>query len=226
MTRFDPAADQERVAAMWRHELRLARRSAWRGPLAGVDEAGRGPLAGPVTAAAVILPRRHYLPGLDDSKRLTPGAREQLEALILAKARASAVAVVPVESIDRINILQASRLAMRRALAGLAVAPAGALVDGTSAGDLGFPYLAVVDGDALCPSISAASILAKVARDRIMQALDRTYPQYGFARHKGYSTPEHIAALRRFGTCPAHRRSFSWRGADLFALELELEQVD
>ncbi|MDP2872720.1 MAG: ribonuclease HII [Bacillota bacterium] len=222
MTRLDAAADTARVAGMWRHEQRLIRAAGWHGPLAGVDEAGRGPLAGPVAAAAVVLPRRLYLPGLDDSKRLTAGARDELEPLIRERSRASAVAVIPVECIDRINILQATRLAMRRALAGLGTQPAGVLLDGTAVPDLGYPQLAVIDGDALCASIAAASILAKVARDRFMQALDRIYPQYGFARHKGYCTPEHIAALRRFGPCPAHRRSFSWRGAGLF----ELEQVE
>ncbi len=204
--------DQARVAKLWRHELRLARAAGWKGALAGVDEAGRGPLAGPVAAAAVILPRRLYLPGLDDSKRLTHQARERLEELILGVARAAAVAVIPVECIDRINILQASRLAMRRALGGLAIPPAGTFVDGLAVPDLGFPQVAVVDGDALCASIAAASILAKVARDRIMLALDHTYPQYGFGKHKGYYTPEHIAALRKYGPCAAHRRSFNWRG--------------
>lgn len=212
MAKFDAAADQARVAGMWRHELRLARVSGWRGALAGVDEAGRGPLAGPVTAAAVILPRRLYLPGLDDSKRLSHEARERLEALILSRARAAAVAVIPVDCIDSINILQASRLAMRRALGGLNTVPAGVFVDGLTVPNLGYPQAAVVGGDALCASIAAASILAKTARDRIMRALDRTYPQYGFAKHKGYYTAEHIAALRRFGPCGAHRRSFSWQG--------------
>lgn len=210
------ADDASRVAALWRHELRLVRSSGWRGPIAGIDEAGRGPLAGPVTAAAVILPRRLFLPGLDDSKRLTHKAREQLEMLILDRARAAAVAVIPVECIDRINILQAGRLAMRRALAGLRVSPAGVLVDGLPVPDLNYPQLAVVHGDALCASIAAASILAKAARDRLMQALDLVYPQYGFARHKGYCTPEHVAALQRLGPCGAHRRTFRWQGAGLF----------
>jgi len=201
---------------MWRNELRLVRQAGWYGAVAGVDEAGRGPLAGPVVAAAAVLPRRCYLHRLDDSKRLTGSQREELEPLIRARAVACAIAIVPVERIDQINILKASWQAMAEALAALPVLPEGVLVDGLRVPILGPRQVPVVDGDALCPSISAASVLAKVARDRIMLELDRQYPQYGFCRNKGYCTPEHLRALRRLGPCPAHRRSFDWRHETLF----------
>lgn len=177
---------------------------------AGVDEAGRGPLAGPVCAAAVILDPACIPPGLDDSKRLSEAAREALVPLIEQQARAWAVAWASVEEIDRLNILQATMLAMRRAVAALDLVPTLALVDGNRCPD-GLPCAGrpIVGGDALEPAISAASILAKVARDRDMRRLDQAYPQYGFARHKGYGTKAHIAALREHGPCDEHRRSFS-----------------
>lgn len=199
---------------MWRYELRLLRGLGWRGPAAGIDEAGRGPLAGPVFAAAVVLPRRMYYSGLDDSKRVPPARRAKLSESIQGSALGWAIAEVPVEHIDEHNILRASQEAMRRAWSALSreLEVAGALVDGLAVAVLGPLHLAVPGGDARCPSIAAASILAKVARDRRMVELDSLYPQYGFARHKGYATPEHLEALRRFGPCPAHRRSFGLLG--------------
>jgi ribonuclease HII len=176
---------------------------------AGVDEAGRGPLAGPVVAAAVILDPARPIRGLADSKVLTPERREVLAERIRERARAHAVAFAAVDEIDAINILQASMLAMRRAVERLAVAPEEVLVDGNRCPEIAFRVRAIVKGDRDVPAISAASILAKTARDAMLVALDREYPAYGFARHKGYGTPEHLAALALHGPCPAHRRSFS-----------------
>jgi len=174
----------------------------------GVDEAGRGPLAGPVYAAAVILDKKRRINGLADSKVLTPDRREVLARRIKDRAIAWAIASATVEEIDRINIFYASMLAMRRAVQALGVRPGEAWVDGNHCPDLGCRAKAIVDGDALHPVISAASILAKTARDAEMTALHLRYPQYGFDRHKGYSTPEHLAALARLGPCDIHRRSF------------------
>jgi ribonuclease HII len=178
--------------------------------VAGLDEAGRGPLAGPVCAAAVILDPDRIPNGLDDSKRLTEALREALAPAIEAAAIACAVAWATHLEVDRLNVLQASMLAMRRALLALRVTPTLALVDGNRCpDDLPCVARAVVGGDGLEPAISAASILAKVARDREMQRLDAEHPQYGFARHKGYPTAEHLEALRRHGPCAIHRRSFA-----------------
>lgn len=176
---------------------------------AGVDEAGRGPLAGPVYAAAVILDPAHPIPGVGDSKTLTAAGREALEALIKERALAWAVARAEVDEIDRLNIFHATMLAMQRAVAALAVRPSRILVDGKHCPDCGCPAHAIVDGDARVVAIGAASILAKVARDREMMALDERYPGYGFARHKGYGTPEHLQALRLLGPSPVHRRGFA-----------------
>lgn len=176
---------------------------------AGLDEAGRGCLAGPVYAAAVILPARFRLRGLDDSKKMSRAAREELAPQIQAGALAWAVALATVEEIEEHNILQASLLAMQRAAEALAVLPALALVDGNRAPALKVPVQTVVDGDAKIPAIMAASILAKVARDAEMLRLDTQYPGYGFARHKGYGTREHLAALRAHGPCAVHRRGFA-----------------
>jgi ribonuclease HII len=175
----------------------------------GVDEAGRGPLAGPVYAAAVVLGKGVKLDGLADSKTLSAPVRERLRAEIEARATAFAIASASVEEIDSINILQATLLAMRRAVEGLACVPAEALIDGLHCPPLGCRARAVVGGDATVAEISAASILAKTERDRFMRELDALYPQYGFARNKGYSTPDHIVALRRYGATPVHRRSFA-----------------
>jgi ribonuclease HII len=178
------------------------------GLLAGVDEAGRGPLAGPVVAAAVILDDRAPIRGLADSKALTAIRRERLDAEIRAKALALCVAEASVEEIDRLNILQATLLAMRRAVDGLRLVPKHVLVDGNRLPLLKMPATAIVKGDASVPAISAASILAKVHRDRHCLELHALWPQYGFDAHKGYPTAAHLAALRAHGLCPAHRRSF------------------
>ncbi|MBL0085977.1 MAG: ribonuclease HII [Ideonella sp.] len=183
----------------------------WDGPglFAGVDEAGRGPLAGPVVAAAVILDDLNRIKGLADSKKLTALRRERLFDEIRAKALACCIAEASVEEIDRLNILQATLLAMRRAVDGLRLVPTKVLVDGNRLPMLRMPAEAIVKGDAKVPAISAASILAKVHRDRLCLALHEAHPQYGFATHKGYPTPEHLAALRAHGACEEHRRSFA-----------------
>ena len=176
---------------------------------AGVDEAGRGPLAGPVVAAAVILDDLRPIKGLADSKVLTALRRARLYDEILAKALCCSIAQASVEEIDRLNILQATMLAMRRAVEGLRLKPVKVLVDGNRLPVLSMLAEAIVKGDALVPSISAASILAKVHRDRWCEQFHLEYPQYGFAGHKGYGTAQHLAALREHGACPQHRRSFS-----------------
>jgi ribonuclease HII len=175
----------------------------------GVDEAGRGPLAGPVYAAAVILPRKTRIDGLADSKTLSPAKREALAIEIKQQAIAWAVASASVAEIDTLNILRASLLAMKRAVEGLGVLPRRVVVDGLHCPELPCPARAVVAGDASVAAISAASILAKVARDRLMVELHRQYPQYGFESHKGYATEFHLAALRTYGACEIHRRSFA-----------------
>ncbi len=179
------------------------------GRVAGVDEAGRGPLAGPVVAAAVILDPGRPIEGLDDSKRLAPAVRARLAAAIRERALAWALGRAEVDEIDRLNILQATLLAMRRAVEALRPRPDYALVDGDRWPPLPCPGEPVVGGDAREPAIAAASILAKTARDAEMVALDRRFPGYGFAAHKGYATAAHLAALRQLGPCPAHRRSFA-----------------
>lgn len=176
--------------------------------IAGVDEAGRGPLAGPVVAAAVVLDPARPIAGLADSKKLGAARRERLAEEIRARALAWALGRADVAEIDRLNILHASLLAMQRAVAALAVAPGKVLVDGNRCPKLNCPCEAIVKGDATMPVIGAASILAKVARDAELRELHGRYPQYNFARHKGYPTAEHLDALRRYGPCPEHRRSF------------------
>ena len=187
--------------------------------VAGVDEAGRGPLAGPVLCAAVILPPDDGIAGLDDSKKLTEVRRERLFDAIRASATAYAVIAVDAEEIDRLNIFQATMQGMARALHALAVPPELALIDGNKVPP-GLPCSAhaLVGGDSLERSIMAASVLAKVSRDRIMRALHAEHPEYGFDRHKGYPTPAHLQALRRLGACPQHRRSFAPVRAALAAL--------
>ena len=179
------------------------------GLVAGVDEAGRGPLAGPVVAAAVILDERQPIRGLNDSKKLSPAVRERLYDEIQAKALCCAIAQASVEEIDTLNILHATMLAMRRAVEGLRLKPGKVLVDGNRLPVLKIAAEAIVQGDALIPSISAASILAKVHRDRLCLQLHELHPQYGFDGHKGYPTPAHLSALREHGACPEHRRSFA-----------------
>ena len=179
------------------------------GLVAGVDEAGRGPLAGPVVAAAVILDDLNPIKGLADSKKLTPLKRERLFDEIRARALCFSIAEASVEEIDQINILQATMLAMQRAVQGLRLKPAKVLVDGNRLPKLDVLAEAIVRGDDKEPAISAASILAKVHRDRWCVHYHEQYPAYGFAGHKGYGTAEHLAALRQHGACPQHRRSFS-----------------
>ena len=179
------------------------------GLVAGVDEAGRGPLMGPVVAAAVILDDLHPIKGLADSKKLTALRREKLYDEIRAKALCFSIAQASAAEIDEINILQATMLAMRRAVEGLRLKPTKVLVDGNRIPTLVIVAEAIVGGDALVPAISAASILAKVWRDRWCQEIDLAYPQYGFASHKGYGTAEHLVALQQHGACPEHRRTFA-----------------
>jgi ribonuclease HII len=178
------------------------------GLIAGVDEAGRGPLAGPVVAAAVMLPQKPAIAGLKDSKRLTPEVRAALDEEIRAQALAFAIAELDARRIERLGILAASLKAMALAVRALMPAPHMVLVDGRDPLPLTYPQQPVIDGDDRCPSIAAASILAKVHRDRCMEAYHRRYPQYNFARHKGYATPEHLEALRCWGPCVLHRRTF------------------
>lgn len=194
---------------MTNYEFDAAYRDSGAGLFCGVDEAGRGPLAGPVYAAAVILPPQPEIAGLNDSKKLSEKKREALFPVICETALAYAIGTASVEEIDTLNILQATFLAMRRAVEELATAPAFALIDGnrTPAG-ITIPCQTVVKGDALSASIAAASILAKVSRDRYLLELDKQYPEYGFAKHKGYGTPAHYAALRSYGMSPVHRKTF------------------
>jgi ribonuclease HII len=188
------------------HELALqARGIQW---VAGVDEAGRGPLAGPVVAAAVILPPGVMIHGVDDSKKLTPARRDALFDVILATAVASGVGIVEHDEIDRYNILQATYRAMHKAIAALSMVPEHILVDGNRFDGTGIPFTTIIAGDALSQSIASASVIAKVTRDRLLCDYDRIYPVYGFARHKGYGTAAHRAAIMAHGPCPIHRRTF------------------
>ena len=176
--------------------------------ICGVDEAGRGPLAGPVCAAAVILPEHLQIPGLNDSKKLTDKKRRELFPVIQEQAIAYGIGLASESEIDEINILQATFLAMRRALDQLTVRPEIALIDGNRETDFGLPVKTVVKGDSLSANIAAASVLAKVTRDNIMVELAQQYPEYGFQIHKGYGTKAHYEALRTYGPCPIHRKSF------------------
>ena len=182
----------------------------WNSPglVAGVDEAGRGPLAGPVVAAAVILDDQNPIAGLADSKKLSAARREWLFDEIRAKALCCSIAQASVEEIEQLNILQATLLAMKRAVQGLRLTPKKVLVDGNRLPVLSMMAEAIVQGDALVPAISAASILAKVHRDRWCATMDLAYPQYGFSKHKGYGTAQHLAALQLHGACPEHRKTF------------------
>jgi ribonuclease HII len=203
------------ASAPYRHEGQ-----AWRAGLirvVGVDEAGRGPLAGPVVAAAVLVTPEHRIRGVADSKLLSPERREELFDAIHEQALAVGVAIVDHATIDRLNILQATRLAMLDALARLPVAPDFVITDFVTLPGVPCPQKNLVHGDVRCASVAAASIVAKVTRDRIMRDLDTQFPEYGFARHKGYGTPDHLAALDRHGPCPIHRRTFAgvWRQGEL-----------
>jgi ribonuclease HII len=200
-------AEGQRLRTMLRFEARL-----WTGGVlrvAGVDEAGMSPLAGPVAAAAVILPPDTRLPGVDDSKKLDARERERLAPIIRERALAWAVAFAEVEEIDTLNIYWAGLLAMRRAVEALAPGPEHLLIDGRALRDLSLPQQRIVHGDARSLTIAAASILAKTARDARMTELDHAFPGYGFARHKGYPVREHATALKSLGACPIHRRSFA-----------------
>lgn len=216
------AANRASARAVMRHderarvwELMAYERRLWaRGisAVAGIDEAGRGPLAGPVVAAAVVFTPDVFIAGIDDSKRLSPTTRERLYREIFRHARGLGVGVVQPADIDRMNIRNATHLAMRKALSKLPVACEHVLVDGKEVPELELPQTALVGGDCRCFSIAAASIVAKVVRDRIMIAYDRIFPDYGFAEHKGYGTAQHLAAIREYGLCPIHRRSFKVKG--------------
>ena len=178
--------------------------------IAGVDEVGRGPLAGPVVCAAVILPleKKYLIDGIDDSKKLKESERERLAELIRERAVAHKICEADSGTIDRINILQATKLCMKRAVEGLSVEPDVVFVDGNCKIDISFPQQTLIKGDALSYTIGAASILAKVYRDRLMCELDKVYPQYGFAKHKGYGTQMHCKAIKEYGPCEIHRRTF------------------
>lgn len=205
--RFDNRSEGQRLRKLLRYEVALW--SAGVQHVAGVDEAGMSPLAGPVAAAAVIFAPGSRLPGVDDSKKLDAAARERLAVEIKATAVAWSVAFAEVAEIDSINIYWASRLAMHRAIAGLASRAEHVLVDGRRLKGLKLPQQAIIKGDAKSLTIAGASILAKTARDELMRKLDSAYPGYGFARHKGYPVPEHRAALNKLGACAIHRRSFA-----------------
>lgn len=207
--------ERQRLRALYREERRRFRAGQ---VVAGVDEVGMGPLAGPVVAAAVILGPGPAIPGLDDSKRLRPDEREALDREIRARAVAFAVGEASVEEIEHFNILGAARLAMRRAVAGLTPPPHFLLIDGRQSLPEGPSQASIVGGDASRACIAAASIVAKVARDRLMTALDEAFPAYGFARHKGYATRAHYAALARHGPCPLHRRAFLHEQLPLFEI--------
>lgn len=203
--------DKERVAAMRSFENETASRILGRGlpfSICGIDEAGRGPLAGPVAAAAVILPPDRDISFLNDSKKLSPKKRDELFDVICAEAVAYSVTLIDAQRIDEINILQATYEAMRQAVSGLQTRPDVLVNDAVTIPGIDLPQAAVVKGDAKCISVAAASILAKVTRDRLMEEYDALYPGYGFAKHKGYGTAAHIEAIRTLGPCPIHRRSF------------------
>lgn len=198
--------EKKRLASLYQFESKLLDRGY--GLVAGIDEAGRGPLAGPVVAAAVILPKDFFLPGLNDSKKLSALKRKELYHLIYQQGVAVGVGLAEAWEIDKINILRANHQAMERAVAKLSPQAEYLLVDGNNAPNFALPYLALVGGDRISASIAAASIIAKVTRDKKMEELDNKYPQYGFAKHKGYGTPEHILALEQHGITPFHRLSF------------------
>lgn len=198
------AKEKERLWQMGKYEREYSRYRF----ICGIDEAGRGPLAGPVTAGAVILPEDCQILGLNDSKKVTPHRRELLYEEIMEKSVAAAVGIVSPERIDQINILQATYEAMRTAIDGLKTRPGLLLNDAVTIPGISIPQVPIIKGDAKSLSIAAASIIAKVTRDRIMETYEETYPGYGFASNKGYGSAEHIQALRRLGPCPIHRKSF------------------
>ncbi len=177
--------------------------------IAGIDEAGRGPLAGPVVVASVILPQDSMIEGINDSKKISEAKREKLYEIITNEAISYGVGIIYQEEIDEINILQATKKGLTEAIKQMSIKPNIIMVDALSGIDtLGIPYKSIIKGDAKCYSIAAASIVAKVTRDRIMREWDKVYPEYGFESHKGYGTAKHIAAIKQYGPCPIHRRSF------------------
>ncbi|MBR3722819.1 MAG: ribonuclease HII [Selenomonadaceae bacterium] len=198
--------ERKRVDALYEYERNAANEGFFR--VAGVDEAGRGPLAGPVAVAAAILPLGLYLPKLNDSKKLSESSRENLYEMIMEKAIATSVVFVDAKVIDEINIYEATKRGMYEALQKLKVQPDKALIDAMPLENLKIPGLSIVKGDAKSASIAAASILAKVTRDRFMEKMDKLYPEYGFKHHKGYGTKEHIEAIRKYGVSPIHRLTF------------------
>ena len=202
--------ERTRIEGMLRYE-----RALWKSGvrfIAGVDEAGRGPLAGPVVAAAVVFSSDVSITGIDDSKRLTPTRREELFEKIKNEAMAVATGIVTEKEIDRMNILQATFKAMRMAIGSLSIRPEHILVDGRPLPEKFYPQTAIIGGDRQSYSVAAASIIAKVTRDRMMVAYDKDYPQYGFARHKGYGTKKHVEAIRIHGPCEIHRKTFQIKG--------------
>lgn len=204
MSKKIKAGEHERLAAMWREEEKL--RAEGYGLICGADEAGRGPLAGDVFAAAVVLPFGLEIPGLNDSKKLTEKRREELFGVIREKALSCAVARATVAEIESLNIRNAAFLAMKRAIE--QIETDFAIIDGNAFNDCPVPFMTLVKGDGRSANVAAASILAKVSRDRYMLELDKKYPQYGFAKHKGYGTKQHIEALKEYGACEAHRPLF------------------
>lgn len=204
MARLDLEKERARLASLSVYEQEYAAFA----PIAGIDEAGRGPLAGPVAAAAVILDPSQEILYINDSKKLSEARREMLYDEIMQKSLSVGIGLVSAARIDEINILQATYEAMRKAVAQLSPVPGVLLVDAVTIPGVDIRQIPIIKGDAKSISIGAASIIAKVTRDRILKEMDRTYPQYGFAQHKGYGTAAHIAAIREFGPCPEHRRSF------------------
>lgn len=217
-------AELSRLQAMSIHESRLHREGfCW---IAGLDEAGRGPLAGPVVAAACILPQNVLFEQLNDSKQLTPKIRERLYQEITENSEIIfGIGISDVATIDRVNILQATFLAMRQAVSQLKVPPDFLLIDGNQIPVFDVPSLGIVEGDSHSVSIAAASILAKVTRDRMMVELDEKWPHYGFKKHKGYGTNEHLSAIRKWGPCPLHRRSFEPIKSKLHSDIIQVERV-
>lgn len=207
MRKFDMENEYIRFNAMCRYE-KDAYNSGFR-LIAGIDEAGRGPLAGPVVAAAVILPENVFIERLDDSKKLTPKRRDVLFDIIIEKAISFGIGIIDEKCIDRINILNATKKAMVMAVNSLSCTPDILLIDAVRLDDLDIRQIPIIKGDCLSISIAAASIMAKVTRDRLIDEMDPIYPQYGFRNHKGYGTEEHINAIKKYGICPIHRLSFT-----------------
>lgn len=204
--------EKARLEKMWEYECRSYNKGY--GKIAGIDEAGRGPLAGPVVAAAVILDKSIVIPGINDSKKLSEAKREYLYDEIRAKAVSVGIGIIDEKTIDEINILQATLMAMKIAVESLTVEPDYLLIDAVRIDKLKIPQFPIIKGDSLSISIAAASIIAKVERDRILMGYDKKYPEYGFGKHKGYGTKQHMDCIRKFGLLPIHRRSFTKNFSD------------